>query len=62
MVPFTRKALSVNEKLRSPAALYCPSSTLGGSWPETSGVKRDRRVIIQVQENADAKKDYIAVV
>ena len=47
MAPFTRKALSVIEKLQAPAALY--------------GVKRDRRVIIQVQENAHEKKDSIAV-
>jgi hypothetical protein len=53
---------SVIEKLRAPVPLYRPSSTLGSSWSETSGVKRDGSVIIQVQENADAKKDYIAVV
>ena len=62
MAPFTRKALSVIEKLRAPAALYRPSSTLGGGWSETSGVKRDGRVIIQVQENADGKQDSVAVV
>ena len=62
MAPFTRKALSVIEKLRAPAALYRLSSTLGGGWSETSGVKRNGRVIIQVQENADGKKDSVAVV